>query len=57
MIELGKTQGRTVWVEKNHALLERYETILKTLKKGKTHHRAGKKGREYVGKERDHVKP
>ncbi len=53
MIERGKTQGRSIWVEKNEALLERYEAILAILKEGKTHHKAGKKGREYVGEERN----
>jgi len=55
VIERGRAQGRTLWVEKNQALLERYETILATLKDGKTHHMAGKKGREYVGEERQNV--
>ena len=55
MIERGKAQGRTLWAEKNQALLERYKAILATLKAGKTHHLAGKKGREYVGEERQHV--
>lgn len=53
MIERGKTQGRSIWVEKNEALLERYKAILAILKEGKTHHKAGKKGREYVGEERN----
>jgi integrase/recombinase XerD len=48
----GKVQNRSVWIEKNKALLERYETILKILKEGKIHHKAGKKGREYLGEER-----
>lgn len=52
VIERGKAQNRSVWVEKNQALLEKYETVLKTLKEGKTHHKAGKKGREYLGEER-----
>ena len=55
VIELGKIQGRIMWVEKNNALLERYETIIAVLKNGKIHHQAGKKGREYVGVERIHV--
>ena len=54
MIERGKAQSRTMWVEKNEALLERYEAILAVLKEGRTHHLAGKKGREYVGEERAH---
>lgn len=55
MIERGKTQGRSIWVEKNEALLARYEVILTVLKEGKTHHKAGKKGREYVEEERNSV--
>jgi hypothetical protein len=55
IIERGKVQGRTVWVEKNDALLERYEEILVVLNGGHTHHLAGKKGREYVGEERAHA--
>ena len=54
VIERGKAQNRSVWVEKNQALLQRHETILAVLKDGKTHHKAGKKGREYVGEERSH---
>ncbi|MHB8065476.1 MAG: tyrosine-type recombinase/integrase [Ruminiclostridium sp.] len=53
VIERGITQNRSVWVEKNQALLERYESILAILKGGKTHHKAGKKGREYIGEERN----
>ena len=55
VIERGKAQSRTMWVEKNEALLERYEAILAVLKEGHTHHLAGKKGREYVGGERTHI--
>ena len=51
MVERGKDQGRSSWMEKNQTLLERYESILVVLKEGKTHHRASKKGREYVGEE------
>jgi hypothetical protein len=54
-IERGKAQGRTIWVDKNEALLGHYEAILAVLKEGHTHHLAGKKGREYVGEERTHV--
>jgi integrase len=54
-IERGRSQGRTIWVEKNEALLDRYEAILAVLKEGRTHHLAGKKGREYVGEERAHA--
>lgn len=53
MIERGKSQNRSVWVEKNLSLLERYERILSKLKEGKMHHKAGKKGREYVGEDRN----
>jgi hypothetical protein len=56
VIERGKAQSRTIWVEKNEALLERYEAILTVLKEGHTHHLAGKKGREYVGVERQNVR-
>jgi hypothetical protein len=52
IIKEGGAQGRTAWVDKNQALLERYEAILAVLKEGTTHHQAGKKGREYVGEER-----
>jgi integrase len=55
VIKRGKAQGRTIWVEKNEALLMRYEAILTVLKEGHTHHLAGKKGREYVEEEREHV--
>lgn len=56
MIERGKAQGRDMWVEKNQHLLERYEEIVAVLKTGRTRHIAGRKGREYIGEERDHVK-
>lgn len=56
VIERGKSQGRTIWVEKNQILLEKYEIILTVLKAGKTHHIAGKKGREYLGEERNCVR-
>jgi len=46
MIERGKDQGRSSWIEKNQTLLDRYESILVALKDGKTHNRASKKGRE-----------
>ena len=55
VIERGKAQSRTMWVEKNEALLERYETILAVLKEGHTHHLSGKKWREYIGEERVHI--
>lgn len=56
LIERGKAQGRNVWVEKNTSLLEHYEEILTVLKKGKIHNKAGKKGREYIGDERNNAK-
>ncbi len=56
LIERGKSQGRDIWVEKNQRLLERYEEIAAVLKTGHTRHIAGKKGREYIGEERDHAK-
>lgn len=46
MIERGKAQGRSSWIEKNQTLLDRYEPILVALKDGKTHNRASKKGCE-----------
>lgn len=52
VIERGKALGRQVWVDKNQATLDRLEPILESIKEGSTHHMAGKKGREYVGKER-----
>lgn len=55
LIERGMAQGRSVWVEKNEALLARLEAILTTLKQHKAHHLAGKKTREYVGEEREHA--
>ena len=48
LIERGKSQGETVWVDKNQTLLEKYTSILSVLKEGKIHHTAGKKGREYT---------
>jgi len=53
IIERGKIGNRNVWVDKNQALLERYKIILDVLKNGKIHHKAGKKGREYIGGERN----
>ena len=56
LIERGKAQGRTVWVDKNQSLLGQYEEILTVLKDGKIHHKAGKKGREKIGEERNNEK-
>jgi hypothetical protein len=56
LVKRGKAQGRTVWVEKNQTLLERYTEILYVLKEGRIHHSAGKKGREYIGEERNNDK-
>ena len=55
LIERGKTQGRTVWVEKNQTLLKRYEEMLLVLKEGRIQHTAGKRGREYIGDERNNA--
>ncbi len=55
LIEHGKMYGRTIWVDKNLALLEHLEIILTILKKGKIHHMAGKKSREYIGEERNDI--
>jgi len=52
VIDRGRTLGRQVWVDKNQDVLDRLEPILETLKEGKLHHQARKKGREYIGKER-----
>ncbi|EAA0221286.1 transposase [Listeria monocytogenes] len=56
VIERGISLGRQVWIDKNQSILNRLEPILETLKDGTTHHLAGKKGREYIGKERTHEK-
>ena len=56
MVERGKAQGRSSWMEKNQTLLERYESILAILQEGKTHHKASRKGREHAGEEPNHVK-
>ena len=56
MVERGKAQGRSSWMEKNQTLLERYESILVVLQEGKTHHKASKKGREHAGEEPNSVK-
>ena len=56
IIETGKKLGRTTWVEKNETLLKKYEDVLTVLKTGKTHHLAGKEGREYVGEQRKDTK-
>lgn len=55
IIKKGQTHGRTVWVEKNRALLERLMAVSEILKRGKVHHKIGKRGREYLGDERDNV--
>jgi len=56
LIERGKTQGQIAWVEKNQSILARYEAILAVLRVGKTYHKAGKKGREYIGEEQINVR-
>lgn len=56
IIDKGKALGRTLWVEKNQLTLERYQAVLDVLKSNKTRHKAGKKGREYIGEERNNGK-
>lgn len=56
VIDRAIAQGQSVWVEKNQALLERYQAIVNVLEEGKIHHRAGKAGREYVEEERNNAK-
>jgi len=52
IINKGKSQNRTFWVEKNELLLNKLESVLAVLKDGKIKHDAGKQGREYVGEQR-----
>ena len=52
IINKGKSQNRTFWVEKNELLLNKLESVLSVLKDGKIKHDAGKQGREYVGEQR-----
>jgi integrase len=52
-IERAKQFGRTVWIEKNEAVLERLQAILTVLKEGKVYHKAGKQKREYTGDEKN----
>lgn len=52
VIAEGQARGRVVWVQKNETLLGRLEGIAQVLREQKTHHTAGKRGREYVGQER-----
>lgn len=54
MIDRGKALGRTTWVEKNQANLIHLESITRVLRDGKTHHKAGKLGREYTREEQQH---
>lgn len=56
IIRKGEMQGRTLWVQKNKLLLEKLENIVEILKQGKIKHDAGKRGREYVGEERERIK-
>jgi integrase len=51
MIDRGKALGRTVWVDKNETTFIRLESITRVLRDGKTHHKVGKQGREYVGED------
>ena len=55
VIKIGRSQGRTVWVEKNESLLEQYTKVLKTLEQGKIHG-ISKASREYIKEENDHGK-
>lgn len=55
LIERGRAQGQSVWVEKNTTVLKHYEEVLSVLKEGKIYHLAGKRSREYVGEERNNV--
>jgi integrase len=55
LIERGKQQGRILWVEKNQALIDRLENVVSILTKGKTYHKAGKPGREYIGEQRNAI--
>lgn len=52
IINKGKSQNRTFWVEKNEALLSKLQSVLTVIKSGKIKHDAGKQGREYVGEQR-----
>lgn len=52
IIDKGKSQNRTFWVEKNELLLDKLQSVLAVLKSGKINHGAGKQGREYVGEQR-----
>lgn len=56
IIARGKAQGMLHWVSKNEQKLEVLTRVIETLKAGRTHHPAGKAGREYVGEERHHVR-
>jgi len=56
IIDRGRVQGMTHWVEKNEQKLQALERVIATLKAGKTHQPAGKAAREYVGEERRHVR-
>lgn len=57
LIAEGKARGRVLWVDKNTTLLGRLDGVAQALRDQKTHHTAGKRGREYVGEERRHVPP
>jgi hypothetical protein len=46
MVGRATARGRVAWVEKNQALLNRYDTVIQVLEKGQIHHPAGKKDRE-----------
>jgi hypothetical protein len=56
IINKGKSQNRTFWVEKNELLLDKLTSVLTVLESGKIKHDAGKSGREYVGEQRNETK-
>ncbi|URN84968.1 tyrosine-type recombinase/integrase [Acetobacterium wieringae] len=53
LIERAEKLGQEIWAEKNKDIKHHYEDILAILKNGKIRHKAGKKGREYTGEERE----
>ncbi|WP_303871717.1 tyrosine-type recombinase/integrase [Acetobacterium wieringae] len=53
LIERAKNLGQETWTAKSENLKQRYEDVLNVLRDGKIRHEVGKKGREYIGKERD----
>ena len=55
IINKGKSQNRTFWVEKNELLLDKLTSVLTVLESGKIKHDAGKSGREYIGEQRNKI--